>query len=48
MIRYLWDINKTKEVCEPYDCKVIANVTAYTTKGWEEQLNTVNCDGTSL
>jgi len=40
--RYLWYIDKTKELLEPYDCKVIANVTAYTEKGWEQQVNLVN------
>ena len=40
--RYLWYINKTKELLEPYDCKVIANVGAYTEKGWEQQVNLVN------
>jgi len=35
-------INKSKELAEPYHCKVIANVTAYTDKGWEEQINMVN------
>lgn len=40
--KYLWYINKTKELCEPYDCKVIANVTAYTEEGWEQEVRLVN------
>jgi dihydroorotate dehydrogenase/Pyruvate/2-oxoacid:ferredoxin oxidoreductase delta subunit len=40
--KYLQYIDKTKELVEPYDCKVIANVTAYTEKGWEQQVNLVN------
>jgi len=40
--RYLQYINRTKELLEPYDCKVFANVTAYTEKGWEQQVNMVN------
>ncbi len=40
--KYLWYINKAKELCEPYDCKVIANVTAYTEEGWEQEVKLVN------
>ncbi len=40
--KYPWYIDKAKELCQPYDCKVFANVTAYTEKGWEQQLRIVN------
>lgn len=40
--KYLGYVNKAKELVEPYDCKVIANVTAYTEAGWEQQVRLIN------
>lgn len=40
--RYLWYVNETKKRCEPYGCKVFANVTAYKLEGWQQQVEMVN------
>lgn len=40
--KYLWYINETKRLVEPLDCKVVANVTAYTEEGWAQQIALVN------
>jgi len=40
--KYLWYINETKRLVQPYDCKVVANVTAYTEEGWVQQIALVN------
>jgi dihydroorotate dehydrogenase/Pyruvate/2-oxoacid:ferredoxin oxidoreductase delta subunit len=40
--RYLYFINKTKELVKRTDCKVIPGVVALTEKGWEQQCNLIN------
>jgi dihydropyrimidine dehydrogenase (NAD+) subunit PreA len=40
--KYLWYINKTKELLAGTDCKVIASVVAYAERGWEQQCNLIN------
>ncbi|MBI2860650.1 MAG: 4Fe-4S binding protein [Chloroflexi bacterium] len=40
--RYLYYINKTKELLEGTDCKVIPDVLAFTEAGWEQQCRLIN------
>jgi len=39
---YLEYINRTKELVQDYDCKVVANVVSYTEEGWAQQIEMVN------
>jgi dihydroorotate dehydrogenase len=38
---YIPYANKTKELLEPYDCKVIGSIHAFTEEGWEEQCDII-------
>lgn len=48
---YLNYINKTKERCEKYDCKVIASITGFGERGFDEGIDIINqskADGVEL
>jgi dihydroorotate dehydrogenase/Pyruvate/2-oxoacid:ferredoxin oxidoreductase delta subunit len=48
---YVTYANKTKELMEPYNCKVIGSIHAFTEKGWEEQCELIkktNVDAVEL
>jgi dihydroorotate dehydrogenase/Pyruvate/2-oxoacid:ferredoxin oxidoreductase delta subunit len=38
---YIPYANKTKELLEPYDCRVIGSIHAFTEEGWEEQCDII-------
>jgi dihydroorotate dehydrogenase/Pyruvate/2-oxoacid:ferredoxin oxidoreductase delta subunit len=38
---YITYANRTKELLESYDCKVIGSINAFTEKGWEDQIEII-------